>query len=540
MKNQTLSDKRRRDFLINSLGASAAITLSTPLLATTIDNTSPTLDCSPENIPWSEEMDILVVGTGMAGYVSAIKAAETDPHAKVILIDKMARLGGSSLVSGLNMAVVGSQWQKEAGITDDSWELLLADIEKETRGYNHHELTKILAQNSLRLFEFLTEHGVKYDKNINNGMGIKALGGHSRARVVWPINGGTGIIKSLHKYLIEHLNNLEVRKQIMLEQIYRNDKGRVIGVKVREEFYFNRNTDDFSTNDHAEFNASGETKYYKIRRSLVMASGGFNQDKAFRSNEVGVLKNAVSTANPGATSGALRAMIEAGFKPIHMTLFRFAFAIPTEDIRWGILVNPRTGKRFVDEFNHNDRQALGLAILSERRKIDGEHIILIYDQIGINHYHDKQRLTLSLEGKNGTEGTMWKFDTLEALAESLNINLAGLKTTIQKYNQDMLNDNDEFSKPKQQLKDAISLTTAPYYAMKLNPRYNYSQGGAMITPEARPLDILTNKPIAGAFVCGEASAGVFGYIRLTACSSLDCGIFGMIAGENAAKEVPWY
>ncbi|WP_156149927.1 hypothetical protein [Photobacterium gaetbulicola] len=51
--------------------------------------------------------------------------------------------------------------------------------------------------------------------------------------------------------------------------------------------------------------------------------------------------------------------------------------------------------------------------------------------------------------------------------------------------------------------------------------------------------MVTGEPIEGAFVCGEASAGTYGYIRLTACFTIDCGTFGMVAGENAAKATPW-
>lgn len=527
------NNKSRRQFIRLGITSAAVAPLAAMLPLNANANQTP-----PE-IHWDEEMDILVMGTGMAGSIAAIKAAETTPGMKIILADKMSRLGGSSLISGLNMAVVGSPWQKEIGVLDDSWELLLADIEKESKGYNHIEITKTIAQNTLPLFNFLCDHGVEFDKSIGNGTGIKPLGGHSRARCVWPVNGGSGIVKSLQKHMKENIAEIEIRKQILLEEIIRNSEGRVIGAKVRENYVFNREVKDFGENDNPSFNATGNTRYYKIKRGLIMATGGYNQDRKFRGDEVGVLYNSVSTANPGATAGALKAMIKAGFKPIHMTLFRFAFPIPTEDILWGILVNPRTCKRFIDEFNNNDRQGLGLAILSERRRINGEQIVLIYDQTGIENYHDKQRLHLSLEGKNGTEGTMWKFETLEELAQNFNMDINQLQKTIAEYNQNMADNKDQFGKPKAMMKTSTSIGKAPYYAMWLNPRYNYSQGGAMITPQAQPIDVVTEQPIPGVFVCGEASAGSYGYIRLTACGSLDCGVFGMIAGENAGKETPW-
>ncbi len=494
---------------------------------------------NPTDIQWDEEMDVLVIGSGMAGMIAAIRAAEIDATAKVVVADKMSRLGGSSLISGLNMAVVGSDMQLAAGVKDDSWELLLEDIEREAKGYNHRELTKVAAQSTLKLYNFLKDHGVKYDQSIGGGTGVKDLGGHSRARGVWPIGGGTEVIKNLQKFCKSKLPNVDIRKKILLEEILRNEEGRVIGVKVREKYRFNRKLKDLGLNDRIEENKSGKVKYYKVTRGLVMATGGFNQDREFRGSEIGTMYNAASTTQPGATAGAIKAMMNAGFKPIHMTLFRFAFPIPTEDLLWGILVNPRTCERFVDEYNNNDRQAIGMAILEERRKIDGEHTVLIYDQNGADNYHDKQRFHLSMEGKNGTNGTIWKFDTIEALAANFKMDPAKLKANIEKYNANMANDNDEFNKPKGKLKNSTSLSKAPYYAMQLNPRYNYSQGGAMITPQAEAVDVVTGQPIPGAYVAGEASAGTYGYIRLTACSTIDCGAFGMRAGENVVKQKPW-
>lgn len=529
-----MSENSRRNFLKMSLGAAAiapvsALGLSSSAFAAT----------NPTDIQWDDEMDVLVIGSGMAGMIAAIRAAETDSNIKVVVADKMSRLGGSSLISGLNMAVVGSDLQKNIGVEDDSWELLLKDIEREAKGYNHRDLTEVAAKGTLELYNFLKDHDVEYDMSIGGGTGVKKLGGHSKARCVWPSGGGTEVIKKLQSFCSSNLSNVEIRKKVLLEEILRNDEGRVIGVKVREKYRFSRKHDDLGDNDNPAINKSGKVKFYKIKRGLVMATGGYNQDRKFRGDEVGTMYNAASTTQPGATAGAIKAMANAGFKPIHMTLFRFAFPIPTEDIRWGILVNPRTGERFVDEYNNNDRQAIGMAILEERRHIDGEHTVLIYDQKGAEAYHDQQRFQLSLDGKNGINGTIWKFDTLEELAANFKMDVSKLKTNISKYNTNMEQDQDEFHKPKGLLKGVTSISKAPYYAMQLNPRYNYAQGGAMITPKAEAVDIVTGEPIEGAFVCGEASAGTYGYIRLTACSTIDCGTFGMIAGVNAANAKPW-
>ena len=58
---------------------------------------------------YDEMTDVLVVGSGFAGMAAALAAAESG--AKVIVIEKMAFLGGNSSISGGMLAVPGSSVQ---------------------------------------------------------------------------------------------------------------------------------------------------------------------------------------------------------------------------------------------------------------------------------------------------------------------------------------------------------------------------------------------------------------------------------------------
>lgn len=84
MKNNS----SRRQFLRLGLTSAAVAPLAAmiPFSANAKENAS--------SIHWDEEMDVLVLGTGMAGFIAAIKAAETTPDLKIVLADKMSRLGG--------------------------------------------------------------------------------------------------------------------------------------------------------------------------------------------------------------------------------------------------------------------------------------------------------------------------------------------------------------------------------------------------------------------------------------------------------------
>lgn len=48
------------------------------------------------------ETDILIIGGGSGGFGAAIRAARADPEARILLLDSMSQLGGTSTVGGVN------------------------------------------------------------------------------------------------------------------------------------------------------------------------------------------------------------------------------------------------------------------------------------------------------------------------------------------------------------------------------------------------------------------------------------------------------
>ena len=66
---------------------------------------------------WNEEVDILVVGSGAGGLLSALVAAEQG--AKVLVIEKERLWGGTSATSGAGIWIPASDQAREAGFDDD-------------------------------------------------------------------------------------------------------------------------------------------------------------------------------------------------------------------------------------------------------------------------------------------------------------------------------------------------------------------------------------------------------------------------------------
>lgn len=511
--------KSRREFLstLSLLTATAAM----PSFATA--------DIKNADIKWDEEWDVLVVGSGFAG--SAATCQSLDEGAKTLMIDKMPVLGGNSAINGGAFAVVNSSFQKDRGIKD-SYELYIKDILKAGLGLNRIDLVEVIAKGGASAYQFTLDKGVYY----RNALG--QFGGHSVPRTIWPeINSGGKITIPLQEYAMKH--GAIIRTRVILDDFVFDDSGKVIGAKVRENYDFN-----FDTNISEDENKSGVVKYYKVNGGIVMASGGFAYDIKFRQTiDPKLTADLDCTNHYGATAYALKTMMKHGVQTVDLNWIQLGpwgspdekgfgiapvFAIPA--FSYGVMVDARTGKRFVNELA--DRKIRSDAILKIHKNADGSitHPVVICDSVGA------QGTTKANVYRGIHKGVIKVFDTIEELAQYYNIPYDGLKKTIDDYTRYAKHGKDEeFGKPFFKFKDIIpDLTKPPFYAWKALPKVHHTMGGVKIDTEARVYGKY-DKPIVGLFAAGEAVGGPHGASRLGSCAIPDCLVFGRIAGKNAAN-----
>lgn len=464
--------------------------------------------------------DIIIVGSGVSGSMAALVAAQSG--AKTLLIEKLNRLGGTSRFSGLDFACVGSEAQKAEGI-EDTPEAMVADMSKVAANLNDIERALNIARHTAQAQKILLDAGVKWKA-------LLKLGGHSQKRCLIAEGGGAGILRSIWSNY-EKYPNLTVMTATKLDELLTNDKGEIIGVVARKDYLF----DQALASDDRD-NRSGTPVRFGARQAVIMATGGYARDKEFMRYEVPFLEHTANSASVGATSGALKSMIRAGARPVQLSLYRFSFALPTEDLIWGVAINPATGKRYASEaLGRNPISAASLAVLA---KTKGKFPFIIWDEKGITKFHNMTRVARSLAGLNGRNGTMVKFDTLDEVAKFYGTNPDALKETIKRYNAMIQNGKDEeFNKPLKSDGRAVEplSDTGPYYGALMSPRWDYCPGGITTDIEARALSLKDTQPMVGLYVVGEAAGGIHGAERLTACSMPDCVVTGMLAAQNAAK-----
>lgn len=466
--------------------------------------------------------DVIVVGSGVAGTIAAIAAAEKG--ARVLMLEKLNRLGGTSRFSGLNFACVGSPAQKTKGVKDTP-EMLARDMQKVSGGFGSYELALVMAQNTARAEKFMTERGVRWDGR------LLKLGGHSAERCLIPEGDGAGLLTALWAHM-KTLENVTVITSAKADEVILDDAGRAVGVEVRTNYRFDM------ADSSEESNKTGRKTRFGAKRGVVFATGGFSRDKAFRSVEVPFLAGVSTTTSEGATAASLKTLVRAGARPVHLMLYRFAYALPTEDMVWGMMIDPATGKRFMSE--GSSRNTLAEGSLKLRLANGDRKPFMIYDDKALSKFHNMNRIGRSLNGLNGIDGTMYKFDTLEALCEHYGADAKAVAESLKVYNEGIRSKKDAFDKPLERTGRAVEpLTeTGPFYGIVVSPRLNYTPGGIRFDAKARALSMKDGSPIPGLYVCGEAGGGLHGAERMTACSMPACAVFGLIAGEEAAAMNP--
>ncbi len=459
-----------------------------------------------------KSVDVVVIGSGLAGLAAAIEAATAG--AEVAVFEKMKITGGNTRISDGALAAPGNFLQRKAGV-EDSPELFAADMVKAGLGLNHPELVRIVAENAAATIEWTrTELGVRYLDQVDR------FGGHAVARsVTTRSHSGVDIIKAQVARLAGL--GIQVHTQCRFTGFVADVYGAIQGVRIREGYRF----------PDAD---SGTPRTIGARRAVVLATGGFANDPPFRAAQHPGLKASLQTTNHrGATAEGLIAALGLQACPVHLSWIqlgpwgcadekgygkggRFAsYAL----FPAGILVDPVTGQRIVNEWG--DRRERAEAMMQT-----GHACVGVVDARGA--LKDAESLQYCLKS-----GKVRAFDRLEDLAAAYEMPGPAFLETVAAYNRAIAaGQPDAFGKNLGP--EAIAVTTPPYYAIRLYPKVHYTPGGVRIDPHARVID-LHGKPIPRLFAAGEVTGGVHGASRLGSCALTECLVFGRIAGQEAAR-----
>ncbi|MBM6859753.1 flavocytochrome c [Clostridium saudiense] len=450
--------------------------------------------------------DVIVVGAGGAGLAAAVSASQNG--ANVIVIEKMPSVGGNTIISGSGYNAVDPKRQEPLGI-EDSIELHYTQTFEGGDKLANPDLVRTLVENAYPALEWLESLGMEYTDNLITVLGGLFPRGH---KPVKPL--GTGYVDAYMNYI--NNNNVEVMVETKAEELIIKD-GVVTGIIAS--------------------GANGNKVTLNANNGVILATGGFGANVEMRqkyNEKWPTLDETIKTTNaPGATGDGLVIAEAVNANLVGMNEIQL---LPMGDPTTGslsgkvgvgvasnIFVN-KEGNRFVAEDERRD--VMTMALYEQTDKWLWEIVDADTYETPESKNNFNQTITELVE-----QGIVIKADTLEELAEKINVPYENLKASLDKYNEAVDNQGgDEFGRKILEQK----IDTAPFYAGPRSITVHHTMGGLEINTSAEVIN-KDGEIIEGLFAAGEVTGGIHGSNRLGGNALADITVFGKIAGENAAK-----
>lgn len=489
---------------------------------------------------WDYETDVLVVGFGIAGTGAASAAA--DAGARVMLIEKAPedQAGGASRVNG-GFITVSPEY---------------SDVEycyRNLKGIYDREVLAAHLEATPMLDEWLEDNDIE---------GLEPA--------AWPGYWGYSNPGGSWKYYPSLVNAVTSRGVEVLystpatELIQHPETGEIVGVKAERD---------------------GKPVAIKAEKGVILCTGSYGSNpemvKQFNYPDVFIASydspfntgdSIYMTAKVGAKLG--------GFFPESLEWEQYAYKVPSEEAGSGVMwhrpsidaahhifVN-RKGERFMNEYIDltHTREQLPVFRWSEEMNdyLNSPFWLVVneemFNNVRLGEHTDKEEvyedygtaITMTWNGvfkfqpwsqDNKAElekGWIVKGDTAEELAanmtatnffgDTITVDPAGLKATIDEYNAACASGKDCFGRDAESLQP---LGDGPYYAIEMCLASMYGYGGPVVDVNNNVVDV-AGEPIKRLYAAGQVTLT----FSPTSCNPTAL-ISGLQSGKTAAEDSSW-
>lgn len=493
--------------------------------------------------------DVIIIGGGGAGLSAAISAHENG--AKVIVLEKMSRVGGNTMISGSAYNAADPKRQSELQMTDleketvegilkgsyedptvKDWQQTLA---KEWKDYQESgktslfdspslhkfqtylggdqkgtpELIDVLAENTYPTIEWLEGKGMKFKEGIFTVLGGLWNRAHKPEKPL-----GTGFMETYETYIEANKSDIEILLDTTAKELILKD-GKVTGVVAQGK--------NGKVTLHAD-------------KGVILAAGGFGANVEMR-NQYNTslwpdLTSVKTTNHTGATGDGIVMAEKVNAALVGMENIQL---LPMGDPETGslsgnieqgvqnrIFVN-KEGRRFVDEGARRDVMTKALMEQTDA------YMWVIVDKNSYPAGDTKNNFNETIDDLVAAKRA-FKADTLEDLAKQIGVDPTAFAKSVEEFNKAADGSaKDEFGRTLFDKK----IDTAPFYAGARVPTVHHTMGGVSINKDAQVLDKNGNI-IKGLYAAGEVTGGIHGTNRLGGNALADINVFGRIAGQSAA------
>jgi fumarate reductase flavoprotein subunit len=466
---------------------------------------------SLNHIKEQTDAEVVVVGAGMAGLSAANSATEVG--AKTILIEKM----GTYQARGHDNAFIGSRLQKKLGIEIDRDEVIL-NLMKYANNKPDQRLIRMWAEGSGDTADWLM--------NMTDAAGLKviipqfpplpAFDNATEYYPQYPVTHQYDAERLVAKCLLDNALKKGVITyfKTRAKQLLRKRKGRVTGVIAQD-----------SKGEYLQFNA---------KKAVILCTGDYGYNAEMVAKYCPQVAYIASSTRTSTGDGHQMAMwVGAVMEPAPHAVIIHGPAGPL--INSAFLQVNIFGERFQNE--DVPVQSYTNAIQRQPGRTAWQIFDSKYPEELPYHGHGLGKILVATEKiKRETEKVSVKANTIQELADKINIPYETLGATIARYNElARLGKDLDFGKRPDRL---TTVDKPPYYAGKGGFNLLTVLGGLNVNTKLQPLD-KDWKVIPGLYLAGNTIGNFYSGDYSTMCPGLSHGMvihFGRIAGLNAATD----
>ena len=458
--------------------------------------------------------DVVIIGAGIAGLVTANRAAELGRRVVVLetSTDEKYICNSRYAYGTFHINFAGLDMPEDA---------LTAKIDAATAGFARKDLARAVAKDGRRLMQWLKGEGIQ----------LVNLGGYGTNLLSPPWRTGYGLTWENYgaDIALQRLEANFLKRQGRVLRGHRASALRQVpgGIEIAVE--------------------GAATKKFQAP-ALVIADGGFqaNHDM-LRKGGVSPAPEKLLARNGGTAIGdglrmalGLGAAVSGGMNNIYGHLHSRDAMHSTkhwprpvaDDLAAAGIVIDASGRRFTDE-------GLGGIWITNAiaRLPDPLGTTIIFDQSiwdgppGRNHAQPPNPLVVE------AGGTLHRADTLAELAPKIGLPAQALSDVVGEYNSALdAGALQRLSPPRRN--DPIRawpIKVAPFYAMPICAAITNTMGGIVVDGDARVLDV-NDRPIAGLYAAGSTVGGLDGGPHAGYVGGLIKATFGLRAAETIADK----
>ena len=488
----------------------------------------------------TQSVDVIVVGAGNAALCAALAAREHG--ASVLVLEKAPEYfkGGNTYFTGgaircayegledIKTLIPDMSAEEEASINvgDYPQERFYQDLMRVTEGLADPELAQILVSRSLPTLKWLQGMGVRFVLLYGRQSFMVAGKNHFWGGLtVEAVGGGKGLSDRLFE--TASVKGVVVRYETKAVRLLIDAHGRICGVKVQ-----------------------GPQGLVEVAaRAVVLACGGFEANAEMRARYLGPgWELAKVRGVPYNTGDGIRMALEVGAQS-------YGHWSGCHAVAWDMNA-PATGDRNITELFQKHSYPLGIIVNIEGRRFVDEGADLrnyTYAKYGREILYQPRRVAFQIfdskvkdllrDEYRIDQCTRVEADTLEELAQGLDIEPEGLLETVREFNAAV--EEGEFNPavldgkgtiglhpPKSNW--ALRLDTPPYLGFAVTCGITFTFGGLRIDGEARVMNT-EGVPIPGLFAAGELVGGLFYYNYPGGAGLMAGSVFGRLAGFQGGK-----